>query len=290
MKKTMKKNGMKGAAQVREPFYIHQNKISGHHSMSTNHFHEPYEIYYLMSGERNYFIKDNTYRIRKGDVVFIDQNELHKTADAGVPNHERMLINFNKRFLDTFNEPLLFEPFRRKIRRLSLNLQEREWIERLLQDMLREDTEALPGSETCLQAQLATLLLWCGRKLDRQEQEREPYEHESPAHKKMSEIVEYINETYASPLSLESVAKAHYVSPYHLSRTFKKITGFSFVEYVNTVRIREAQRQLRETGLKVTRIAENVGYENIGHFGRVFKELTRTNPLDYRKSARPDGS
>jgi AraC-like DNA-binding protein len=271
---------------VKDPFYIHLSKVSGHHSMPSNHFHEPYEIYYLLSGERNYFIKDNTYRIGKGDIVFIDKNELHKTGDAGVPNHERILINFHERFLHNFDEPLLFEPFRRKIRRLRLNLPEREWMERLLFEMLQEDKEELPGHFASLQARLVTLLLWCGRRLDRQEREQAPYEHESPAHKKISEIVEFINDAYDAPLSLESVAKTHYVSPFHLSRMFKRVTGFSFVEYVNTVRVREAQRLLKETEWKVTRISEAVGYENLGHFGRVFKQMTKTNPLDYRKSAK----
>ncbi|MEF3306049.1 AraC family transcriptional regulator [Paenibacillus sp. GYB003] len=271
---------------MKEPFYIHISKISGHHSMPSNHFHEPYEVYYLLSGERHYFIKDHTYKIAKGDLVFIDKNELHKTSDAGVPNHERILINFNERFLDRFDEPLLYEPFRRKTRRLRLNLPEREWIERLLFEMLQEDQEQPPGHVASLQAKLVSLLLWCARKLDRQEREPAAHEHESPAHKKISEIVEFINDTYETPLSLESVAKAHYVSPFHLSRMFKRVTGFTFVEYVNTVRVREAQRLLKETGWKVTRIAEAVGYENIGHFGRVFKKLTKTNPLDYRRSVK----
>lgn len=271
---------------MKEPFFIHISKVNGHHSMPSNHFHEPYEIYYLLSGERNYFIKDNTYKIGKGDLVFIDKNELHKTSDAGVPNHERILINFNERFVEHIDEPLLLAPFARKNRRLRLNLPEREWVERLLFEMVLEDKEALPGHAASLQARLVLLLLWCGRKLEKQEREQAPYEHESPSHKKISEIVEYINGSYDSPLSLESVAKAHYVSPFHLSRMFKRVTGFSFVEYVNTVRVREAQRLLKETEWKVTRIAETVGYENIGHFGRVFKQMTKTNPLDYRKSAK----
>ncbi len=254
--------------------------------MPSNHYHEPYEIYYLLSGERNYFIKDNTYRIRKGDMVFIDKNELHKTSDAGIPNHERVLINFSDRFLENFDEPLLYESFHRKIRRLSLNLPEREWLERILFEMLQEDSEERPGFQTVLQAKLATLLLWCVRRLDGEEKEQHDYIHESPAHKKIAEVVEYINANYDQRLSLESVAQAKYISPYHLSRLFKRVTGFSFVEYVNIIRIKEAQRLLRETNWKVTRIAGSVGYENIGHFGRVFKLQTKTNPLEYRKSIR----
>lgn len=269
------------------PFYINLNKVSGHHSMPSNHFHDDcYEIYYLLAGERTYFIKDHTYRISKGDIVFIDKNELHKTGDTGVPNHERILINFHERFLDKFDEPVAFKPFRRKIRRLRLNLPEKEWVERILFEMLAEEKESLPGCDSALQARLVTLLLWCERKLDRQEREQAPYEHESAAHKKISDIVEYINGAYGTAISLESISKLHFISPFHLSRMFKRVTGFSFVEYVNTVRVREAQRLLKETEWTVTRISETVGYENLGHFGRVFKQLTTTNPLHYRKSAK----
>ncbi|GAA3403556.1 AraC family transcriptional regulator [Paenibacillus hodogayensis] len=274
---------------MKEPFYIHFNQVSGYHSMPSNHFHEPYEIYYLLAGERNYFIKDHTYRIGKGDLVFIAKNELHKTSDAGVPNHERILVNFNDYFVERFAEPLLFEPFHGKIRRLRLNLPEREWVERVLFEMLQEEQETFAGKTASLQSRLVMLLLWCGRKLERQAAEQDVYEHESPAHKKISEIVEFINDSYEMPLSLDMVAKSHYISAFHLSRMFKRVTGFSFVEYVNTVRVREAQRLLKETDWKVTRIAETVGYENIGHFGRVFKQMTKTNPLDYRKSVKRAG-
>ncbi|MDF2721367.1 MAG: AraC family transcriptional regulator [Paenibacillus sp.] len=269
------------------PVYMHVNKVSGHHSMPINHFHDDtYEVYYLLSGERHYFIKDTTYRISKGDIVFIDKNELHKTGDTGVPNHERILLNFHESFLERFAEPVLFHPFQREIRRLRLNLPEREWVERLLFEMLEEYNEEQPGSELAMQARLASLLLWCDRKLALQERDQAPYEHESPAHKKIKEIVEYINGAYETPISLESVSKLHFISPFHLSRMFKRVTGFSFVEYVNTVRVREAQRLLKETEWTVTKISEAVGYENLGHFGRVFKQLTKTNPLHYRKSAK----
>lgn len=272
---------------MQKDLFIHHHKRNGFYTMHKNHFHDQYEIYYLINGERTYFIKDLTYRISEGDLVFIDKYELHKTGDVRLPNHERILINFADGFLRHFSQPLLYEPFRMKIRRLSVPPQEREWVQTLLLEMLKESSDALPGSETTLQAQLARLLIWCVRRMNRGS--GEDFEHESPAHKKIAEIVAAINGSFEEPLSLESVAKEHYISPYHLSRMFKRVTGFSFVEYVNSIRINEAQRLLRETDWKVTMIAERVGYENIGHFGRVFKEIAKTNPLEYRKKARRAG-
>ncbi|MNH99906.1 Bifunctional transcriptional activator/DNA repair enzyme AdaA [compost metagenome] len=269
---------------MQSALFIHHLKRNGFYTMQKNHFHDQYEIYYLLQGERTYFIKDRTYRIREGDFVFIDKYELHKTGDTRKPNHERILLNFDDRFLQPFNQSLLYEPFRMKIRQLSVAPQEREWVHQLLFDMLQETQQSLLGAETTLQAQLSRLLIWCARRFNRESGTN--FEHQSPVHKKIAEIVVTINGSFEEPLSLDSVAKAHFISPYHLSRTFKQVTGFSFIEYINSIRIKEAQRLLRETDSKVTMIAEQVGYENIGHFGRVFKEITRTTPLDYRKSTK----
>lgn len=267
---------------MRDDFFIERSKRTGHFSMPRSHFHDHYEIYYLLRGERNYFIKDTTYRIAAGDIVFIGKYELHKTSDAGSPEHERILINFDDRFLRQLDQPVLFEPFRGNVPYASLDREERERTERLLFDMLAEAQSDMPGAATMLQAQLASLLIRCARLSMREA--RPAREQASPLHRKMTEIVEYVNAHYRTPLSLETVARTHYISPYHLSRTFKKITGFAFVEYVNSVRIKSAQAMLRDTNWKVTRIAEEAGFDNISHFGRVFKQIAHCSPLEYRRN------
>lgn len=87
-----------------------------------------------------------------------------------------------------------------------------------------------------------------------------------------------INESYAEPLSLQGLAERFYVSPYHLSRTFKEATGFTFTDYVNLTRIKEAQRLLRETALSVTEVAAASGFDNFSHFGKTFKNITLLTP------------
>ncbi|MNJ41043.1 Bifunctional transcriptional activator/DNA repair enzyme AdaA [compost metagenome] len=81
------------------------------------------------------------------------------------------------------------------------------------------------------------------------------------------------------------LAEKFYVSPYYLSRFFKEATGFTFVEYVNSVRINEATKLLERSSLKVNLIAKKVGFGSVTHFGRVFKSVTGHAPLYYRKEA-----
>ena len=80
-----------------------------------------------------------------------------------------------------------------------------------------------------------------------------------------------------------SLSETFFISPYYLSRTFKAVTGFTLIEYVNLTRIKQAQRLLKETDHKIIDIAEAVGFESIGHFDRIFKKIAATTPMTYRK-------
>src|SRR5690606_25133799 len=90
-------------------------------------------------------------------------------------------------------------------------------------------------------------------------------------------------ENYHQNITLEMISSRFYISPYYFSRIFKQTTGLNFKEYLHLLRIREAQRLLKETELKIIEIAERIGYMNITHFNRKFKQVTHTSPKEYRK-------
>jgi YesN/AraC family two-component response regulator len=85
-------------------------------------------------------------------------------------------------------------------------------------------------------------------------------------------------------ITLADISKEFYISQFYFSKIFKEATGFTFVEYLNSVRIKEAQRLLVSTNDKVIRISYNVGFGSIAHFGRMFKAITGYSPLQYRKN------
>lgn len=109
------------------------------------------------------------------------------------------------------------------------------------------------------------------------------FEHPSEQHKRIAEIATYLNNNYMSDIGLEVVARKFFVSSAHLSRLFKKITGFSFIEYLQSIRIKEAEKLLAEKKLSISEISEKVGYQNITSFGRVFKSINGISPMQYRK-------
>ena len=88
---------------------------------------------------------------------------------------------------------------------------------------------------------------------------------------------------YRQKFSLTEVAAQFYLSPYYLSRLFRRVTGQSIVDYINNRRIEAAQKLLETTELSISAVAEQTGFASAAHFRRVFREVMGTGPLQYRK-------
>jgi AraC-like DNA-binding protein/NAD(P)H-dependent FMN reductase len=96
--------------------------------------------------------------------------------------------------------------------------------------------------------------------------------------------VEYIRENFSqSQLSLDRVASAACLSRSHFSRTFKRVTGTRFIDYVTSLRLAEARTLLAEGDESITAIAFAVGYRDPGTFERTFKRKLGLAPSQYRK-------
>jgi AraC-like DNA-binding protein len=255
--------------------------------MTRNLFHDSYEMYYLISGVRNYFIKDRTYHIVKGNLVFINMYELHRTLDAEVPSWERILINFKPGFLmsdDTDRISRLVSLFGTRNNVLTFPVKEQTMIEQLLFKLLSETNGVNTGFEEMLAAYLIELLVFSSRFVEQNTISMDSSIHY--IHKKAAPIVQFINLHYMEPLSLNTLAELFYLSPYYLCKVFKESTGFTFIEYLNQIRVREAQTLLRTSGFNVMGISEKVGFGSVSQFGRVFKDITEVSPLKYRRKTR----
>ena len=77
--------------------------------------------------------------------------------------------------------------------------------------------------------------------------------------------------------------RINFNSPSYFCRSFKETTGFSFVEYLNNIRIREAQRLLEGNEAEGHPHRRASGFDSVAHFGRVFKQVTSQTPLECRK-------
>ena len=95
--------------------------------------------------------------------------------------------------------------------------------------------------------------------------------------------MDYIGAHYNDPgISVGTIAEHLGISEGHLSHTFKKETDYTLLNYLTRYRIHKAMELLRDCRLKVSEVAEQVGYRDIPYFSATFKKLTGVSPSEYQ--------
>ena len=95
-------------------------------------------------------------------------------------------------------------------------------------------------------------------------------------------VKQYIDQNYASALSLEGLASYVHLSSSYLSKLFKRELGQNISSYIQHVRIERAKVLLRTTSKKTYEIAEAVGIPDPVYFSKIFKRATGQKPKDFR--------
>lgn len=100
----------------------------------------------------------------------------------------------------------------------------------------------------------------------------------------VNNAIKYIEQNYPHKLTLCEVAEKTYVSQWHLSKLLNRNLGQNFSEILNNIRIKEAQKLLRDPSLRIGDIAERVGFLDMAHFSRVFKKNVGISANEYRNT------
>ncbi|MFP4164367.1 MAG: helix-turn-helix domain-containing protein [Chitinispirillaceae bacterium] len=100
-----------------------------------------------------------------------------------------------------------------------------------------------------------------------------------------SRILEYIATHFTNPeLTLPAVARGAGVAKSRVTEEIRKELNTTFKGYLNDLRLHEAARLLEESSRQITEIALAVGFNNVSHFNRLFREKFRKSPREYRAS------
>lgn len=102
------------------------------------------------------------------------------------------------------------------------------------------------------------------------------------ARRVVEEAVQLLKNEYMRDISLEECSERCHTSPFMLSRSFKQVTGFHYIDYIMRLRIDKAKELISTTPLKINEIAESVGYQH-SYFNKIFKGETGMTPTEYRK-------
>lgn len=96
-------------------------------------------------------------------------------------------------------------------------------------------------------------------------------------------VMQYIREHFCEDITLNTVAENVFLSPVYISRLLKEQTGKNYVTLIMELRVEKAVDLLKNTELYVYEVAEQVGYDNLKYFYKVFRKVTGKSPNDYRR-------
>ena len=242
------------------------------------HKHDDFlEISLIVNGEETIEYESGSYRAVPGDIVIKNAGALHQELAGGAEDLEELSIGLSGiRILGLPENCILHEEETPVIHAgedaaflVQLFLHIRKLYERgtaIHADLIRMSVHTFLSSVLLIIDDYGEL------------KDREPGRSEL-----INEVATYINQSFREKISLDDIAKRFFVSPYYLTRQFKKETGHSVNQYIQNRRLGEAERKLVFENTPIKEIAAECGYSNLKYFYSVFKTKTGHTPSEFRE-------
>ncbi len=233
------------------------------------------EISYIFSGQSALYCGNKLYETHPGDLIIKNSNVVHaEKSDIQNPieqvclnikgihienmEENTLLLNNNSPLINVgSNKPLYDALFRylldQIVDNMAVDIQKINAILTAIMEIIYRDFHLNTNKET----------------IDTNKKDIRP-------------ILHFIEKNYASNITIESLAKEFFISPFYLSKIFKAETGFTINQYIIGCRMGEAERLLIFSDAQIKDIAITVGYENLPYFYTTFKKYAGCTPNDYK--------
>lgn len=258
--------------------FHHTTTANGGKNLIEPELHSQFEILYLLNGEIKYTIEGEEYRVSKGDVIFVQPNEIHSIEIVGKEDYERVVVMFD---LDKISEILSAGDFSldsaefcnsKSFRVIPREILLSSNIKKIMQEIASCQEEKMLG--LFVLTKILNLIL----ELEKIFCNKEIYVISS-TDKVVEMAIKYINQNIEKKLSLEQISKALFVSKSSLCHKFAKKMHISINRYVAIKKIYVAGKLIKN-GMGVIEASRRVGYEQYTTFYHNYKKIIGTYPSE----------
>lgn len=270
--------------------------VNGIGNVYPAHYHSYIEILYGIEGNYQILLNGKPYHFGEGDLVIINSKEVHQIDTSSTLKGKYVVLRFEpETFYNSMFEsglqlkyvmPFILETsnHQKVIRKQDVD---NSCIPDLLYQILEEYKEQSYGYELAIKNHIGRIFLWILR-----------YLHQSGTCfsmgldinttriKCLQPALDYILTHYNEQLKATDLAILCGMSYSHFSRTFNKEMKMNFSEYINYIRIMEAERLLITTEMNITEIALIVGFTTTSYFIKLFKHYKKVSPRRFRAECR----
>lgn len=263
---------------------VNQKSFPQNPGFQVIHWHEDFQFIYVIDGKIKFLTLNKRIEVSASQGIFINKNILHQVKEFTSCHYKSFVFPdyFLKFyfgspagvFVDSIseNEDLEFYHFtgQNEWENTVLNLLQK------LTEMEEKKTEFYPYEILLI---LSSLWLTFRKNIL-----LPPQQQENIVSIRMQKFLNYIANHYAEDISLESLAKSGNVGKSECLRCFKASLQTTPYKYLMEYRLSKAADLLKTTDLPIGVISENVGFHQVSHLGKCFKEKTGYSPKDYRKN------
>ena len=245
--------------------FIENGLISASHKKESTfvdtHFHDFFELEYIVSGSGIYTVDGTEYTIKSGDLFFLTPNNFH---DVDIKNAEFYNVMFSQNICDsgTLQNLVVNSP-------VIINIAS-SFFEILLEELCT-NTDKNDYSITLLNTIIKKIELESLK---------------SPSRSSISSINKaelFILTNFRNELKLNDVANEIAMAPTYFSKLFKLEKGINFKTYLNNLRFEYAKKLLEHSEMTIMQICNESGFNDYPNFIRRFIQHTGYSPSEYRK-------
>lgn len=228
------------------------------------HWHEFFEIEYIISGKGSYIIDGEVFEVKPGMTFFMTPISFHRVSemDAEVFNIMFSANACNSVFLTDFCKKSSFKVF-------EAEAENRIFLESVMGELVKNlaNTNFASSLLDCIIAKL----------------QNESGKNTSKPVSVSKQAQLYILNNFRQELTLEEISRYAGFTPTYFSRIFKEETGMNFKEYLNSIRFEYAEKLVRFSNMSITQICGECGFNDYANFIRRFKLYFGMSPINYRK-------
>ncbi len=247
-----------------------------------SHEHTFYQLFGLIGGQGSIVIGDEQYVLEKEQLYLIPPGTSHviiKDDPDNIPKfHDIKFEILDSQLADA-------------VRQLGtrVRLKHYEWFSRLFDDLLEESNQKNPFYYPLINATFFSTLV----QIIRDAHESGPGDRgatnlfdlsvpETYEGLAIQDVLQYIRDHYARPISLDRLAKLAAVNKTKLITVFKELLGTTPLQYINQLRLQKAKELLINTDINISEVARVAGFRSIHYFSRIFKDKVHCSPKEFR--------
>ncbi|MGA3032769.1 MAG: AraC family transcriptional regulator [Terracidiphilus sp.] len=255
--------------------------------------HSYFEVLYLCSGSANCHIQDRLLPFNEGDLAIIGSTLYHRIECQSSSPLTLAAMFFDPDIIrcdGASDSTEYLTPFLLQDTDFPHIVPAETGVPRQVLDMMlrvrSEQPASSPRSRLALKTYLKMLLMHLVNQYAQYAGTVETFQRQQQALDRLRPLFRYLGENCGNCIQVGQAARICGMSESHFMSVFKRVTGLSFVTYINHYRIERAQVLLATTDRSIADISQRVGFCDQSYFGTIFRRTVGMTPVTYRRLVR----